>query len=379
MRRSVCLSTISFISKKESEFYMHTEDQPSIAESHRGAEKLTSPRTVVVIPNFNGLRFLPDCMTALDRQTVSAFHILVIENGSTDGSVEWLRSWSLKDPQMRHVIFNETNLGFDGAVNQGIHWAEQHLLPFVLLLNNDTKARPEFIRALEGRMDQDPEHRIFALSSQMIKMHDNSIIDDAGDQYNLLGWQFQRGLDEPVSAWQKPARVFSACAGAAMYRTEAFKTVGLFDENHFAYLEDIDISFRANLYGYEIWYCPEAVCEHVGSGTSGSKYNHFKVKLSARNSIWLIYKNMPAFLMILNSFPLISGILIKQLYFTRLGYGRDYLLGLWEGLRRLPDLRRAKLEEVPPMRYLLIEMRLITATFEYISKLIRKYSQKKHG
>lgn len=358
---------------------MHTVKQISPSGSYIKDPQDVTPRTVVVIPNFNGLRFLPDCMTALDRQTIRAFHILVIENGSTDGSVEWLRDWSLKDLQMRHVIFNETNLGFDGAVNQGIRWAEQHSLPFVLLLNNDTKVHPTFIKALEDRMDQDSEHRIFALSSQMIKMHDTSVIDDAGDQYNLLSWQFQRGLDEPVSAWQKPARVFSACAGAAMYRTEAFKTVGLFDENHFAYLEDIDISFRANLYGYEIWYCPEAVCEHVGSGTSGSKYNHFKVKLSARNNIWLIYKNMPAFLIILNFVPLISGILIKQIYFTRLGYGSDYLLGLLEGLRRLPDLTRAKLEEVPPMRYLLIEMRLIAATFEYISKLIRKYSQRKHG
>ena len=189
---------------------------------------------------------------------------------------------------------------------------EEHY-EFTLLLNNDTKVRPDFIEALEKRMDQDSKGRIFALSSKMVKMHDPLEIDDAGDAYTLLGWQFQHGLGECAEkpVWNREAVVFSACAGAAMYRTALFRTVGLFDEHHFAYLEDIDVSYRAQLYGYRVLYCPMAVVEHVGSGTSGSKYNAFKVRLSARNSVYLLYKNMPALMLLVNVLPLLLGFLVS--------------------------------------------------------------------
>ncbi len=338
-------------------------------------------RTVIVIPNYNGLRFLDDCMAAIDTQTVTDFITLVVDNGSGDEDKSWLKHWQEKDPARRQLILNHDNLGFSGAVNQGINWAIRHDIPYTLLLNNDTKIAEDFVESLEDKMDADKAEMIFALSSKMVKMHDNSVMDDAGDQYTLLGWQFQRGLDEPSSRplWNQESAVFSACAGAAMYRTKAFKEVGIFDESHFAYLEDIDVCFRAQLYGYKVLYFPKAVVQHVGSGTSGSKYNEFKVRLSARNSVYLLYKNLPAFMVILNIIPILAGYLIKQLFFIKKGFGKAYFSGLMEGLRKSGALKRAKLNEVPPMRYLTLELRLISATFEYASKLMRRYTATARG
>ncbi|SEA58538.1 Glycosyltransferase, GT2 family [Oribacterium sp. KHPX15] len=338
-------------------------------------------RTVIVIPNYNGLRFLDDCMKAIDAQTVDHFVTLVIDNGSGEEDTKWLKSWQEKDSVHRKLILNKENLGFSGAVNQGIRFAMEHNIEFTLLLNNDTKVAPDFVEVLENRMDKDSKKKVFAISSKMVKMHDPSIMDDAGDQMTVLGWQFQRGLDESSSLprWNTESEVFSACAGAAMYRTGLFEKVGLFDENHFAYLEDIDLCYRAQLYGYKVLYCPEALVHHVGSGTSGSKYNDFKVRLSARNSLYLLYKNLPLFMVILNIFPILAGYLIKILFFTKKGFFKPYMEGIFEAFGKFKTLKRAKINEVPPMRYLTLELRLIAATFEYASRLMRRYSPKARG
>lgn len=336
-------------------------------------------KSTIVIPNYNGCRFLPACMEALEAQSCQDFNILVVDNGSSDESFQWLEAWRLPDPERRHCIYISQNLGFPAAVNRGIRWAMQHGSSYVILLNNDTKAEPDFVRELLHAMDADTHSRYFAFSSRMVKMHDPSIIDDAGDQYTVLGWAFQRGLDEPAGRWTRPSRVFSACGGAAVYRISALEKTGLFDERHFAYLEDLDISYRAQLQGLRIGYLPSAVCNHVGSGTSGSKYNSFKVKLSARNSIYVLYKNMPLLQLLFNSPALLAGILIKQLFFWRKGLGMDYFSGLVEGFVTCRSLKQANLKEVPVSRYLLIECSLISGTFEYLSKAIRKHSQNRRG
>ena len=336
-------------------------------------------KSTVIIPNYNGFRFLADCMEALSKQSLSDFYTLVVDNGSADESIPWLRRWAEEDPAHRILIENKDNLGFSGAVNQGIKWSMAHNCLYSILLNNDTKADPDFVKELEAAMEADTKGRLFAVSSQMLKMHDPTQIDDAGDQYTVLGWQFQRGLEEPAASWQTPAYVFSACAGAAAYRNAALQKTGLFDTAHFAYLEDVDISFRAQLYGYQVLYCPKARCLHVGSGTSGSKYNSFKVKLSARNSWYLLYKNMPVWMMVLNCLPLALGYLVKLLYFVRKGFGKDYLAGLREGFRTAKTLHKARFEEVPVLRFLTIELRLLTAACEYASRLLRKYGKHKNS
>ncbi len=334
-------------------------------------------RSTIIIPNYNGYRFLADCMEALSKQSLSDFYTLVVDNGSSDESLPWLRHWAEEDPAHRILIENQDNLGFSGAVNQGIQWSMDHGCLYSVLLNNDTKADPDFLRALEEALDKDTRQLLFAVSSQMLKMHDPTQIDDAGDQYTVLGWQFQRGLEESMVRWQSPAYVFSACAGAAAYRNTALQKTGLFDTAHFAYLEDMDISFRAQLYGYRILYEPKARCLHVGSGTSGSKYNAFKVRLSARNSWYLLYKNMPKPMLLLNILPLSLGYLVKYLFFRRKGFGKEYLEGLKEGFRTAKTLKRARFGEVPFLRFLTIELRLLAATLEYGSRMMERYDKRK--
>ncbi len=345
---------------------------------HDGAGSLPV-RTAVIIPNYNGLRFLPDCMKALEGQEAPegldgwGFYIVVVDNASEDGSLAWLRQWRAGDPGRRVVLRNRKNLGFSEAVNRGIHWAMEKGLRYALLLNNDTRAHGGFVRALEEAMERDEKGRVFAASSRMVSMRDPSRMDDAGDQFTIMGWQFQRGQGEPASEWDRPGRVFSACAGAAIYRLSALSVTGLFDVRHFAYLEDVDISFRANLYGYHILYVPGAVCEHAGSGTTGSKYNRFKVRLSARNSVYLLYKNMPLPLLLLNFPSLLSGFLVKAAFFVWKGYGADYLLGLLMGLFHVDTLKKADFARVPPARLALIELRLMMATWEYLVRQAKKF------
>ena len=141
----------------------------------------------------------------------------------------------------------------------------------------------------------------FSCAARMVQYHDRDKLDDAGNYYCALGWSFARGKGKNIDLYQKEEKIFSACGGAAIYRKKIMEKIGYFDEEHFAYLEDTDIGYRARIYGYENWYAPDAVVYHVGSGTSGSRYNHFKTRYSSRNNIYLIYKNMPLLQIILNS------------------------------------------------------------------------------
>ena len=279
-------------------------------------------KTTIIIPNYNGLSFMEPCFESLKEQTVRDFKVLVVDNGSTDGSVEWLKEHRVPS------IFLKENTGFSGAVNTGIRAADT---PYVLLLNNDTRVEPGFVAAMERAMDQSP--KIFSVSSRMIQMYHPELLDDAGDMYSILGWAYQRGVGRSVNLYQKSCRVFSACAGAAIYRRAVFDEIGLFDELHFAYLEDIDVGWRAKLYGYDNVYCPDAAVYHVGSGTSGSRYNSFKVRLAARNCIYLNYKNMPGWQILLNAPFLLAGIFVKYLFFVKKGLGGTYAKGLIAGVR----------------------------------------------
>ena len=322
-------------------------------------------KTTVVIPNYNGLKFLEDCMESLRAQTFRDFEVLIIDNASSDGSVEFLRS---NYPEAR-LIVNETNLGFSGAVNIGIR--ESHS-PYVLLLNNDVKADPGFVGELTAAIERSP--KIFSVASRMMQMYHPDKLDSAGDYYNLLGWAVNRGVDESPERYMSPCQTFTACAGAAIYRKSVFEKIGYFDEMHFAYLEDIDVGYRARIYGYKNLYCPSAVVYHVGSGTSGSKYNSFKVKLSARNNIYLNYKNQTDFQLFVNFPALALGTFVKYLFFVKKGFANDYLEGIREGLNTRYQCRRVPYENKNFFNYLDIELKLISNTFRYVYDWIKRHA-----
>ncbi len=280
-------------------------------------------RTTVVIPNYNGMKYIDGCLQSLYRGTRIP-EIIVVDNGSEDGSRELV---SQKYEKVRLIEFDR-NTGFSNAVNAGIKAASTE---YVLLLNNDTEADGKMVENLEKALSKEP--RAFSAGARMLRMDAPELLDGAGDLYCALGWAFARGKDRPSQNYDKPCRIFSACAGAAIYRKKVFDNIGYFDENHFAYLEDTDIGYRADIYGYYNIYTPEARVYHAGSAVSGSRHNDFKVRLSAQNSVYLIYKNMPFLQILLNMPFLLAGFMVKALFFIRKGMGAAYLKGIMEGLK----------------------------------------------
>ena len=278
-------------------------------------------RSTIIIPNLNGMRYLMDCLQSLQQEPA---HIILVDNGSTDGSYEMVVE---NFPEIETIRFEE-NTGFCRAVNAGIAAARTE---YVIFLNNDTVAEPGFVEELERVMERD--ENIFSASAKMLSMQEKDKIDDAGDLYCALGWAFAVGKGRPEKDYRKSRFIFAACGGGAIYRMSILNQIGLLDENHFAYLEDIDLGYRAQIYGYRNVFAPRARIYHAGSAFSGSRYNAFKVDLASRNSVYLIYKNMPWVQILMNLPFLLAGFGIKTLFFIRKGLGREYVGGLIKGIR----------------------------------------------
>lgn len=276
-------------------------------------------RSTIVIPNYNGIKYIENCLHSLAEEPAQ---VIVVDNGSADGSRELVQK---KFPQVR-LICLDRNYGFCKAVNAGIAASKT---AYVILLNNDTEAEAGFVRALEKPLEEDG--RVFSGSAQMRSLHRPELLDDGGDYYCALGWAFALGKDKPAKEYQTGRQIFAACGGACIYRKAVLEEIGCLDENHFAYLEDIDLGYRARINGYRNLYIPEAVIYHAGSGASGSRYNKFKVDLTSKNSVYLIYKNMPILQVLLNLPFLCAGFAVKTLFFIKKGLGRDYIKGLARG------------------------------------------------
>lgn len=281
-------------------------------------------KVTIVIPNYNGIEYLKRCLLSVKQDILECpAEIIVVDNGSTDGSTEWITE---NFPEAELIALKE-NIGFSGAVNLGIKKAKT---PFVILLNNDTEVKPGFTKALVGAISS--SDRIFSVSARMLDMKQETLLDSAGDLYCALGWAFARGKGKNLHRYDNKAEVFSACAGAAVYRRAVFEEIGYFDELHFAYLEDVDIGWRAKIYGYHNLYEPSACVLHAGSAASGSKYNAFKANLSSANSVYIIGKNMPFLQWLINLPFLVPGFLIKALFFAKKKMGGIYLKGCMRGL-----------------------------------------------
>ena len=271
------------------------------------------------------MKFIENCMRALEKETSTSYHICIVDNGSTDGSREWIEKYC---PEVQLISLGK-NTGFCGAVNAGIKASRT---PYVILLNNDTEVEYGFVQALEEALEQ--EKKSFSVSARMVDLYEKEQLDGAGDLYCALGWAFALGKGKAVKDnYTKPQEIFSACGGAVIYRKEILDKIGIFDENHFAYLEDCDLGYRAQIFGYRNYYTPNAVVYHAGSGVSGSKHNEFKVSLSSKNSVYLIYKNMPVLQVILNLPFLVPGFLVKYLFFIKKGLGDTYRKGIGQGIR----------------------------------------------
>ncbi|MBW9156998.1 glycosyltransferase family 2 protein [Clostridium tagluense] len=314
-------------------------------------------KATIIIPNYNGQKYLKDCLDTLFKQSFKSFETIIVDNASKDGSYDFILE---NYPQVK-LIYLKENYGFSKAVNEGIKVSDSE---YVVLLNNDTEVGSYWLENLVNCIESD--EKIFSCCSKMIRYSEREKVDDAGDEYNILGWAYKRGDGVSINKYDSDGEVFSSCAGAAIYRKAVFNEIGYFDESFFAYMEDVDISYRAKIYGYKNMYCSSAKVYHIGSATSGSKYNPFKIKLAARNNLYVVLKNMPLLQLLINLPFIILGHIIKFIFFAKKGYMKDYMSGLKEGIKSSKKISKVKYRNKNIINYIIIQWKMIINTFKYI-------------
>jgi hypothetical protein len=246
----------------------------------------------VIVLNYNGRGFLNGCLTSLASQTYSDFEVIVVDNGSRDGSPEYIEE---NYPWVR-LAKNDENLGFAGGTNVGIRAAKGE---FIITLNNDSRADSRFIEELIKPM-ADPEVGVCAAKM----LFPDGRINSAGICISRSGAAWDRGMFEPDRGqYEFVEEVFGACAGAALYRREMLDEIGLFDEDFFLYLEDVDLAFRARLAGWKCLYVPGARVIHHHGGTAGVG-SDLAVYYGNRNIVWYPIKDFP-FRLLITSLPFI--------------------------------------------------------------------------
>lgn len=315
----------------------------------------------VVTPNYNGEKFLKTFFDSLNQDCECIGELIIVDNGSTDKSKDYIKNYSFNFPV--NLIENSENLGFAPAVNQAIRHSKYD---YIFSINNDTEIEKGSIKALIDLITSSED--IFSVQAKMLQFNNKELIDDVGDEYNLLAWTKKTGENHKSDEYVEVKDIFSSCAGAAMYKKAVLNEIGMFDDNFFAYMEDVDLAIRSKIYGYRNLLCPQAIVYHIGSATSGSRHNDFKVKLAARNNVWVVYKNLPISLKILNFIFLFLGFLIKYIFFLKKGFGSTYLAGIKEGLNTRNKINKVKFNSKNTKNYFKIEYRLIINTLKFLKK-----------
>jgi GT2 family glycosyltransferase len=294
------------------------------------------PSVTVVIPNWNGRRFLDLCLESLRNQSLEGFQTVVVDNGSEDGSIDFVKE---RFPEVNVVALGE-NSGFAAAVNAGI---EASATEYVVLLNNDTEQDRRWLEALVSAANDHPESGLFA--SKLVDFHDRRILDGAGDVMRLSGLPYRLGHGErDTGQFDEPGYVFGACAAAALYRKSLFDEVGLFDEDFVSYCEDGDLSFRAQLAGHRCFYVPDAVVYHMGSASTGGKRSPTATRLGTQNSLSLLVKDLP-FSAVPHILPFfVLGQLARFVTAAATGSLRAHLEGLVGAWRHLPLMLKKRAE-----------------------------------
>jgi GT2 family glycosyltransferase len=250
-------------------------------------------RVSIVILNWNGRAMTKKCLDNLEKQRFKDFEVILVDNGSTDGSIEYFQDYSSRHYRLT-LLAQPENLGFDEGCNVGIRAANS---PFVALLNNDALPEPDWLELLVARMEADDQ--IAIVQPKMLQDRKGSdgrwLIDTTGDFYHIWGAPHPRGRGvSDRGQYDTPEPIFAANAAAALYRASALKTIGLFEPEFFAYFEDVDISFRARLAGYTIWYEPGAVVMHQVGGSSGGHDTNPFTRYHMPKNLWYVYVgNMP--------------------------------------------------------------------------------------
>lgn len=319
----------------------------SICEGVLGDGHLT---VSFIIPAWNHYKLLMQCLESIDRLEDQGYEIVVVDNGSEKSE----RNILLQDPLwknriqdgyprsdgMIHLIRLPKNMGFPHAVNIGIQAAAGNL---IILLNNDIVLESGFFGAVRQAMIQHPEWLHAAVKIR--QYHHPELLDDAGNALLTTGRSVKIGYAErDAGQYDAHHTVFSACGATAVYRKTFFEQVGLFDEDFFAYLEDVDLGFRAQRMGFICGWIANAVCRHIGSATTGSMKNTFTVRLLAQNQVCMLVKNLPATLWMLLGIPIGFTMLAQWFKYlcNRNGNGKAFREGLISGFKQIGKMRRKR-------------------------------------
>jgi len=297
-----------------------------------------NPKLSVIIINYNGITVTLDCLRSLEKQSFKDFEVIVVDNGSVDGSAEAAERYLREGPLAGGVKFIPAgkNLGFAGGNNVGLrHASGEH----IVLLNNDTEADARFLEELWLAADAHPEAGICA--AKMIA-HGSDLIDSAGDGFARYLRGYKRGEGESACSFSAEEYIFSGCAGAALYRREMIDEVGFLDEDFFINCEDVDLGFRAQLAGWKVLFVPTAVVGHKVSSTI-KKMSDVQVYYSLRNSMFVMIKNVPfpVFVRCLPSF--LVGAVTEFIHFA-IAHGkfRIYFSAKADVLRMLPRMLKKR-------------------------------------
>ena len=287
----------------------------------------SSNKIAVVIVNWNSGEYLVECLRNLNGQSLLPDRVLVVDNASTDGSMNGLaerfQDWDF--------VSLETNTGFASANNFAVKQVAD--CEWIAFLNPDAFARPDWLKNLMQATERSPEIKMFG--SHMLG-HGTDLLDGTGDIYHVSGvaWRRDHGM-KSSKIDRKSGEIFSPCAAASLIFREAFLEVGGFDEHFFCYNEDVDLSFRLRLKGHRCIYVPDAIVEHVGSGTT-SRNSDFAVYHGQRNLVWSYFRNMPGvwFWFYLPHHILFS--LSALIWFSLKGKATPVFKARWDALKGLP-------------------------------------------
>lgn len=270
----------------------------------------------VVIPNWNGIKLIGKCLDSFQYSTFKNYEIIVIDNGSTDGSKELVKK---KFPSVKLVELPK-NFGFCRACNEGIKASQRE---YICLLNNDIEIHPKWLSELYEGIRRHPDCGMGA--SKMLFLDQKDIIYNTGDLYHIWGTGGGRGQGEKdIGQYEKEEYIFGACAGAGIYRRTMFEDIGTFDEDFFIFAEDVDLNFRANWAGYKTIYLPKAIVYHIGTATVGLYSNPY-IYLCNKNDVNVIIKNLTLSMYFKNIFKIIGHQINSTIYFVQRGKGHIIL------------------------------------------------------
>jgi len=289
---------------------------------------MNQPLLSIIIPHYNGVHHLRPCFEALRQQNYQHYEIILVDNGSHDESVAVTR----RDFPEVQVLELGHNFGFTGAVNRGIKQAKGEV---IVPLNNDTEAAPQWAQALVDTLAAYPDAGMVACKMLLFDRRDT--LHSAGDGFGTNGIPINRGVwQKDVGQFDHARYIFGGCGGAVAYRRAMLDDIGLFDEDLFMYLEDVDLNWRAQLAGYRVVFAPQAVVYHQLSATGGGVVASY---YTGRNTLWVLAKNLPRHIWQRHHRAIISAqleIATSALKAWRGEAARARLRGQLAGLRDLP-------------------------------------------